>query len=77
MQKHVPWITWLSPAMQARTQLATSCLQRDLAERRITHDNYFHSVLGLLDVKTGAYNPELDMYAGCRHASTAASRAAG
>ncbi len=77
VQKHVPWITWLSPAMQARTQLATSCLQRDLAERRITHDNYFHSVLGLLDVKTGAYNPELDMYAGCRHASTAASRAAG
>ena len=77
VQKHVPWLTWLSPAMQARTQLATSCLQRDLAERRITHDNYFHSVLGLLDVKTGAYNPELDMYAGCRHASAAASRAAG
>ena len=77
VQKHVPWITWLSPAMQARTQLATSCLQRDLAERRITHDNYFHSVLGLLDVKTGAYNPELDMYAACRHASAAKPNAAG
>ncbi|WP_182119818.1 phosphoethanolamine--lipid A transferase [Acidovorax sp. FHTAMBA] len=77
VQKHVPWITWLSPAMQARTQVATGCLQHDLAERRITHDNYFHSVLGLLDVKTGAYNPDLDMYAACRHASAAKPKAAG
>lgn len=66
VQKHVPWVTWLSPAMQARNQVSTSCLQQDLATRRITHDNYFHSVLSLMDVKTGAYNPELDMFAGCK-----------
>ncbi|MDP3229132.1 MAG: phosphoethanolamine--lipid A transferase [Acidovorax sp.] len=66
VQKHVPWITWLSPSMQNRTHIATDCLQHDLAERRITHDNYFHSVLGLMDVKTGAYSTELDMFAGCR-----------
>ncbi|MFN7156742.1 MAG: phosphoethanolamine transferase [Acidovorax sp.] len=77
VQKHVPWITWLSPAMQARTQVATGCLQHDLAERRITHDNYFHSVLGLMDVKTGAYNPALDMYAGCRHAAAVTTKATG
>ena len=76
VQKHVPWITWLSPAMQARTQVATGCLQHELAERRITHDNYFHSVLGLMDVKTGAYSAGLDMFAGCRQAAGAA-RAAG
>jgi lipid A ethanolaminephosphotransferase len=66
VQKHVPWITWLSPAMQARTGAPTACLQHDLAERRVTHDNYFHSVLGLMDVKTGAYNPDLDMLTPCR-----------
>lgn len=66
VQKHVPWITWLSPAMQARNQVTTGCLQQDLATRRITHDNYFHSVLSLMDVKTGAYNAELDMFAGCK-----------
>ena len=66
VQKHVPWITWLSPAMQARTHIATGCLQHDLAERRITHDHYFHSVLGLMDVKTGAYSAGLDMFGGCR-----------
>jgi lipid A ethanolaminephosphotransferase len=69
VQKHVPWITWLSPAMQARSGVSTPCLQKDLAERRITHDGYFHSVLGLMDVKTGAYNPQLDMFAGCRQAA--------
>lgn len=66
VQKHVPWITWLSPAMQARTHIATGCLQQDLAQRRITHDSYFHSVLGLMDVKTGAYSAGLDMFGGCR-----------
>ena len=66
VQKHVPWITWLSPAMQARTHIATGCLQQDLAQRRITHDSYFHSVLGLMDVQTGAYSAGLDMFGGCR-----------
>lgn len=66
VQKHVPWITWLSPAMQVRTHIATGCLQQDLAQRRITHDSYFHSVLGLMDVKTGAYSAGLDMFGGCR-----------
>lgn len=66
VQKHVPWITWLSPAMQTRTHIATGCLQHDLAQRRITHDHYFHSVLGLMDVKTGAYSAGLDMFGGCR-----------
>ncbi len=67
-QKRVPWINWLSPAMQARTHVSTACLQRELAEQRISHDNYFHSVLGLMDVHTSAYRPELDIFAPCRGA---------
>ena len=54
---------------QARTHVTTGCLQKDLTERRITHDHYFHSVLGLMDVKTDAYSAQLDMFAGCRHAA--------
>ncbi|MCW5221030.1 phosphoethanolamine--lipid A transferase [Verminephrobacter aporrectodeae subsp. tuberculatae] len=65
VQKHIPWITWLSPAMQARTGLSSACLQRDQDQRRISHDNYFHSVLGLMDVQTSAYRPELDLFAPC------------
>ena len=66
VQKHVPWVTWLSAAMQSRQRMTTSCLQKDLAQRRITHDHYFHSVLGLMDVHTEAYQPAQDIYAPCR-----------
>ena len=66
VQKNVPWITWLSPALQTRTGISTACLQTDLRDRRITHDAYFHSVLGLLDVRSSAYQPAQDIYAACR-----------
>ncbi|CAN7369114.1 phosphoethanolamine--lipid A transferase [Acidovorax sp. LjRoot66] len=77
VQKHVPWVTWLSPAMQSRIGASTGCLQKDLATRRITHDHYFHSVLGLMDVQTGAYQPEQDMFTPCRDAGAAQARADG
>jgi lipid A ethanolaminephosphotransferase len=64
LQKHVPWVTWLSPAYEKRTHVTTECLQKRKDER-VTHDNYFHSVLGLLNVKTSLYKPELDMFAPC------------
>lgn len=66
VQKRVPWITWLSPAMQQRTGVAPPCLQKNLADRHISHDNYFHSVLGLMDVHSTVYQPERDIYADCR-----------
>lgn len=71
VQKHVPWITWLSPAMQTRNHLQTSCLQQELAQKRITHDAYFHSVLGLMNVQTTAYQGAQDIYALCRRQQNA------
>ncbi len=67
VQKHVPWITWLSPGFQARSGVAMDCL-RTQAEVRITHDQLFHSMLGLAGVKTRVYQPRLDAYASCAHA---------
>lgn len=64
VQKHVPWITWLSPAFEQRSGVGTACL-RSQADARLSHDNLFHSVLGLLQVDTGAYRRELDAYAAC------------
>ncbi|MBS0317890.1 MAG: phosphoethanolamine--lipid A transferase, partial [Proteobacteria bacterium] len=54
VQKHVPWITWLSPAFQQRTGISVTCLEQQ-RDRRISHDDYFDSVLGLLDVQTHLY----------------------
>ena len=33
----------------------------------IRYDNYFYSVLGLVDIQNGACRADLDMYAGCSH----------
>lgn len=64
VQKHVPWITWLSPGFERRSGLAMACL-RSLAGAHVTHDHLFHSVLGLLQVETAAYRRGLDAYAAC------------
>jgi lipid A ethanolaminephosphotransferase len=64
VQKQVPWITWLSSGFSARSKIDTGCLQ-SRANERITHDSYFHSVVGLLDVQTSAYKPALNIYAPC------------
>ncbi|MNU11003.1 putative metal dependent hydrolase [compost metagenome] len=42
-----------------------SCVAKQ-ADRDRSHDNFFHSVLGLMDVATKAYDPNLDVFAGCR-----------
>ena len=65
VQKRVPWITWLSPQFEQRTRVTTACLQQQL-DAPISHDNYFHSVLGLMNVQTVTYQPALDIYAHCR-----------
>jgi len=64
VQKRVPWITWLSPGFEQRNKLTTACLKQQL-DAPVSHDNYFHSVLGLMNVQTSVYKPALDIYAGC------------
>ena len=64
LQKRVPWITWMSPAFEQRSKVTTACLKQRLDEK-LSHDNYFHSVLGLLDVQTALYQPALNMFAPC------------
>lgn len=72
VQKRVPWITWVSPAFEQRTGLTVACLKQQL-DTRVSHDSYFHSVLGLADVQTSLYQRPLDLYAAC---STRLSRPA-
>jgi lipid A ethanolaminephosphotransferase len=64
VQKRVPWITWLSPGFEQRGKLSMACLKQHL-DAPISHDNYFHSVLGLMNVQTSVYKPALDIYASC------------
>jgi lipid A ethanolaminephosphotransferase len=67
VQKHVPWITWLSPGFETRSLVSLECL-REARDARVTHDHYFHSILAMLGIRTSLYDPRLDGYAPCRAA---------
>ena len=63
-QTHVPMVAWLSPGLQQRSGVSVDCL-RQRSGQALSHDNVFHSVLGLMDVKTAVHDPALDLYAPC------------
>jgi len=75
VQKHVPWITWLSPGFAQRSRISNSCLKQR-ADERLSHDNYFHSVLGMLGVQTAVYQPAQDLFRPCVTGQTGAAPAA-
>lgn len=64
-QIHVPMVTWLSPSLRQAAGLDQGCLAEHAA-RRVSHDNLFHSVLGVMAVRTAVYDSKLDLFAGCR-----------
>jgi lipid A ethanolaminephosphotransferase len=63
-QTTVPLITWLSPSFENLRHIKTSCLQA-ARHRSLSHDNLFHSVLGLMAVETEVYRRERDLFATC------------
>lgn len=65
VQTRVPMVMWLSAGMQADQGVDMACLERRAAQPA-SHDDLFHTVLGLLDVRTNAYEPALDLLHGCR-----------
>ena len=63
-QKHVPMIFWQGAAAGS-TALPTACLD-GLRDTTFTHDNLFHTVLGLVGVTAAEYQKPLDAFAPCR-----------
>jgi lipid A ethanolaminephosphotransferase len=61
-QKHVPFVLWLSDGFEKSRNLDKSQLQK-ISSRLFSHDNLFHSVLGMMGVQTNVYNPRLDIFA--------------
>jgi lipid A ethanolaminephosphotransferase len=64
-QTHVPMLMWLPPQTEAAIGVTRACLQerRDLP---LSHDNLFHTVMGLMGVDSGLLKPALDLAAPCR-----------
>ncbi|WP_035578862.1 phosphoethanolamine transferase [Halomonas sp. R57-5] len=64
-QTHVPMVWWLSSSFSQQQGLNTDCL-RQVADETASHDNLFHSVLGLLNVATDVYQQAKDISQTCR-----------
>jgi lipid A ethanolaminephosphotransferase len=65
-QIHVPMIVWLSQRLREARGIDRSCIAKRASER-VSHDNLFHSTLGIMDVETSVYQPSLDLFSACRN----------
>jgi lipid A ethanolaminephosphotransferase len=61
-QKHVASVMWFGSSYRIDRQAL-----RARAEEPVSHDSYFHTVLGLMEVETSVYDPAMDLVT---HAST-------
>lgn len=63
-QTSVPMVMWFSQRFANARGLDTACLAQR-ARQRTDHDVLFSSLLGLMQVKTKAYDPTQDVFASC------------
>jgi len=68
-QTHIPMLLWLSEGFRARRGLDAGCISAR-RDAELSQDNLFDTLLGLLGVRTTAYRPALDAFAGCATAGT-------
>lgn len=64
VQKQVPFMAWLPKATQDRLGIDANCLvsRRD----QLSHDNLYHSILGLTSTQASTYRNDRDVFSSCR-----------
>lgn len=65
VQTQVPMLMWLSDGARQATGIDLACL-RQRATQPASHDHLFHTLLGLMDVRTTLHDTAWDLTAGCR-----------
>lgn len=65
-QTEVPMVMWMTPGFAASAGVDPACLQMR-AQQPASHDNLFHSLLGLMSVTTSVYDKSLDLSGACRN----------
>lgn len=65
-QTQVPMVIWFSPEFSRNAGLDLACMRGNALHRAYSHDNVFHSLLGLFGVSSTVYQRDLDVFAGCR-----------
>lgn len=64
-QTHIPMIFWANQNWYQDLGWDETCLKKN-ANTAVSHDNIFHSVLGIFNIETQVYQKSLDMFAQCR-----------
>lgn len=64
-QTQVPMVLWLSPQLAANRGISQPCMAQR-TDTALSHDNLFHSVLGLMNVQTSVYRDTLDLFQPCQ-----------
>ena len=64
-QTHVPWLVWMPQNYAQQKHINKSCLENLATTQNLSHDNLFHSLLGLYGIQTSADNKQLDITAKC------------
>lgn len=64
-QTEVPLLMGIAPAWAAARGWQPDCLRRLPQQQAASHEHLFHTVLGLLDVRSAVYAPDWDLLAGC------------
>ncbi len=67
-QTHVPMQLWLPQVTAQALEVDKECLTRKASVGGFSHDNMFHTIMGLLEVKSSEYDPKLDVLASCETA---------
>lgn len=63
-QTHVPFIAWMSDAIIKQEEIDRGCMET-ISKRDMSQDNFFHTLLELVEVDTKEYNPKLDVFNEC------------
>ncbi len=62
-QTHIGFIQWFGDDFKKKVD--TNCLKKN-SSKAVSHDNLFHSILGIMDINTSVYDKNLDMFSECK-----------
>ena len=65
-QTRVPFVLWMSQAFRAALGIDERCLRDRARPEAASHEQLFHSLLGVFGVQTSAYERKFDLFAPCR-----------
>jgi len=66
-QTHVPMLLWMGAGAKRALRIDDSCMA-GLRDAPLSHDNLFHTTMGLAGVRAGEYRQDLDAISRCRAA---------